>query len=346
MSKGAGGILIAVVIIAVLFAGIFVIAPMISGAPLFTAGPGADGPVECDDDGLVRLKAAYNDKLSDDVASVAVDAEVYQLIDGRMQVISTTDDETSATHGSYNEVDTNLLTCGETYEVWLGDETEEYFRKIGPFVATGSDKRITVTDGVVVGTPTYTGKDGGTLESPINITMGSGASTHDLTLVFQSSDSDQGHEAPNGLILAGTFNDSAWKTVEPSGLSNFDGTMIETNGQPIRTTSCPDIARTGLTTTGTNNKLICWLLPVTSVYDGARFDIDFFIELEASIDPGLGDADCDGNAVGGCAIQFAVFDQNYFKDTETAGAPMTLGYQDDDEANLGATDSSVTVLTS
>ena len=162
LNKGVAPIMI-VIILAVGAIGTLAITGNLGDLPTFQAtNPTSGGSVfdqaSCDDDGLTRLVASYIDGQADDSASLAVDAELYeQQDDGSWLLVSTTDDETSATFGTYNEVGTNVLTCGKRYELFLGDETEESFRTSGPFLASGSEKRVTVT-GNVIGSVTWAGK--------------------------------------------------------------------------------------------------------------------------------------------------------------------------------------------
>lgn len=337
--KGVAGIVVALIAIGLL-AGVFIIAkPNLGG--LLSAGAGAAGAADfnqerdCDTDGLARLVVAYEDGLADDVASLATDVFVYEFDPSvnAWTLAFTNADETSATFGTYNEVSTNLLVCGHKYQVWLGDETEEPFRGPFEFVAKGSEVKYTAK-GFVIGGETWTGFDQGTLESTVNITVGSGGTTNNLKTQWQSSTSDQGHEAKDGFIVGVEYNDTAYLRIEPTGVSNLQG-KVTSNGASIQEVTCPLVmTRTILTTNNADIVEKCWKLPITYTADGGGFDISWYIAAESGVDPAVA-GDCTGGSIGACGFTIGLIDQNGFRDTESPNSPIKYGYQGDDEDNIG-----------
>ena len=338
--KGLSGIVAVLVIVGAL-AGVFLIAPQM-GVNLFSAAPGGSGTEEkpifiessCDDDGLVRLVAAYVDKLADDAASLSTaDSWLYEVsADGSQSVILNQADETSGTFGTYNEVGTNVLVCGKQYELWLGDEDENPLVSTGVFTASGSEKRVTV-NGNVIGGETYSGFEQGTLESTLNVTMGSGATTTSIKLEYSSSTADQGHEAKDGFLFVSNYNDTAVLKFEHVGVSDFNG-KVTSNNNPIRSVSCPDVVGNLISTTDDYVNR-CWVLPVTSVADGGSFDVTMYLALESGVNPAVGSG-CDGGTITQCALRATILDENGFQNTEKPpGYPIEYGYSGDDEDNIG-----------
>lgn len=339
--KGISAI-IGVLLVVGLAAGVFFVGPQFGLNLSAQSNADDNGNVDfdqtkdCDTDGLARLVAAYEDTLADDVASLATDAFVYEWDPSvnDWTLASATTDETSATFATYNEVGTNLLVCGKKYKVYLGDETEEPFRGPFEFTATGSEVKITAK-GFVIGGETWSGFDQGTLESTTNITIGSGGTTNNLKLQWQSSTADQGHEAKDGFLLGAEYNDTAYLKVEPTGVSNLQG-KITTNGQPIQEVTCPLVmTRTILTSNNADVVEKCWRLPITYTADGGGFDITTYLAAESGIDPSITTDACDGSTAGACALVFGIIDQNGFRNTEKPNSPIDHGYQGDDEDNIG-----------
>lgn len=310
--------------------------PQLSGAPTNDQDE-VRITTQCDDDGLVRLVAAYQDSLADDAASLSTaDSFLYEVAaDGSKSLILNQADETSATYGTFNEVGTNVLVCKKQYELWLGDEDENPFRSSGVFTATGSEKRVKINDGFIIGAETWSGFEQGTLETTTNITLGSGATATSLKLEYSSSTADQAHEAKDGLLFIANYNDTAWLRVEPTGVNDLNG-KVTSSGAAIRSISCPDLVGRVAMTTTTDFINKCWQLPITFVADGGSFDIPIYLALESGVNPGVVAGAPDGGSITEGAVRFAILDENGFQNTEKPPSfPIEYGYQGDDEDNIG-----------
>jgi len=260
-----------------------------------------------DTDGRVDLGLQYEDQESDNSGTLVTD--VYMFENGN-RIWTATDITDGGGVGAAWNITVNKLSCtGGPYEIWLGDETEEYFRKATVSEITTDPVYVSVK-GAAIGDVKYTLKEDGVTESPLNISLGTGASTSNAEVKFECNVSDKALEALDGFVVVFGYNDTAWKEVSVVGATKI---------------SCPPGASKLVSQDDTvDGTTVCYRVSETYIADFGSFIKTLYIEAESDVDP---------TGASGYVIDGTLMDENRFWNSETG--TLDYGYTDENENDIG-----------
>jgi len=294
------------------------------GVPVTQTGAG----VVCPDDGKRDLGLRYIDAYADNLAGAVVDYYLYE--DGGSSPVASGVDTTSTSATNYTVL-ADKIECGKSYTLYLGDETEEYYKTSTISKAvSGAEVDVEAKDGGVIGTIAWTGYEAGTSESPLNVTLGSGESTSDLEIRFKENTANKIIEARDGIIVWLNRNDTAWDDTEVTGFTTSGTVDLSPSKPAVQKVACPDVVDK-LVTTGAFDQ-VCYRLNAIRLHPFSAITLQLNIEQESGIDCGV---DTDGGSLASGAIEVGILDENYYYDAETG--KMVYGYGDEDDADIGAT---------